>query len=218
VFLRPTDWRSTFAHSSTSLGSDPTQTGTTNTVPQTLLFDTGPTESIWTANAARLSPALHTVSLIHLSHWHRDHSGGMLSALRVITEAKLTAGLLTLPSSSSLVPLSAPTTIIDLHPARPNYRGFVTPLGIVSLEADPTFPEIEAAGGTVEKHAEAHEVLDSYFLISGEIPRVTEYEKGVRAGLRFEDGAWVTDELILDERFVVCHVKGLFAPIPISFY
>jgi 7,8-dihydropterin-6-yl-methyl-4-(beta-D-ribofuranosyl)aminobenzene 5'-phosphate synthase len=140
----------------------------------------------------------------------------MLSALRVITEAKLTAGLLTLPSSSSLVPLSAPTTIIDLHPARPNYRGFVTPLGIVSLEADPTFTEIEAAGGTVEKHAEAHEVLDSYFLISGEIPRVTEYEKGVRAGLRFEDGAWITDELILDERFVVCHVKGSFAPVPLT--
>jgi 7,8-dihydropterin-6-yl-methyl-4-(beta-D-ribofuranosyl)aminobenzene 5'-phosphate synthase len=134
----------------------------------------------------------------------------MLSALRAITNAKLTAGIINLPASSSanFVPMSAPTTVVDLHPARPDYRGFITPLGIVSLEADPTFSEVEAAGGTVEKHAEAHEVLDSYFLIGGEIPRVTEYEKGVRAGQRFEDGAWVSDELILDERFVVCHVKG----------
>ncbi|KAF2707409.1 hypothetical protein K504DRAFT_411605 [Pleomassaria siparia CBS 279.74] len=178
-------------------------TGTRDSRPQTMLFDTGPTESIWSTNAARLAPALQNISLIHLSHWHRDHSGGMLAALRTISASKASSAV---PSTS---PRSAGPLVVDLHPSRPDYRGFVTPLGTVSLEADPTFAEIEEAGGTTEKHLEAHEVLDSYFLISGEIPRVVEYEKGVRAGMRYEmeKGKWVSDELILDERFVVCHIK-----------
>jgi 7,8-dihydropterin-6-yl-methyl-4-(beta-D-ribofuranosyl)aminobenzene 5'-phosphate synthase len=47
------------------------------------------------------------------------------------------------------------------------------------------------------------------FLISGEVPRVTEYETGFPRGMRFtEEGEWVKDELIKDERFVVCKLKG----------
>jgi len=30
------------------------------------------------------------VEAIHLSHWHRDHSGGMLKAIKMISEAKET--------------------------------------------------------------------------------------------------------------------------------
>ncbi|KAF2121881.1 metallo-beta-lactamase superfamily protein [Lophiotrema nucula] len=159
---------------------------------QALLFDTAPTESIFEANTRRLQPSLKDVKHIHLSHWHRDHSGGMLSAVRMIQDAK----------GSSLPPVT-----VDLHPARPDYRGFVTPLGVVSLEADPSFQEIEDVGGKVVKTNEAHEVLDSHFLVSGEIPRVTVYEDGIRGGLRLENGAWVSDQWIMDERFIVCHVK-----------
>jgi len=56
----------------------------------------------------------------------------------------------------------------------------------------------------------AFRVLDGFFQVSGEIPRVTEYEKGIRRGLRYikETGKWVTDELIQDERFLMCKLKG----------
>ncbi|KAF2864650.1 metallo-beta-lactamase superfamily protein [Massariosphaeria phaeospora] len=174
-------------------------TGTRNNKARTLLFDTGPTESIWSANASRLTPPLRYISHIHLSHWHRDHSGGILAALRAITSAKSS--------------VSYSKTTVDLHPSRPTYRGVSTSMGVLSLEADPTFQEIEDAGGKVEKLDAAHEILESYFLVSGEIPRVTEYEHGIKGGVRFEEGSgdgegkWMTDELILDERFVVCHVK-----------
>lgn len=123
----------------------------------------------------------------------------MLAAVRKIKESKAS----TSGADSSPV-------IVDLHPNRPNYRGVKTPFGSFSLEADPSFAEVEEAGGRVEKHDEAHEVLDSHFLISGEIPRLTEYEHGIRNGVRFEGGEWVTDELIMDERLVVCHVKGMW--------
>jgi 7,8-dihydropterin-6-yl-methyl-4-(beta-D-ribofuranosyl)aminobenzene 5'-phosphate synthase len=71
-----------------------------------------------------------------------------------------------------------PTTpgglIVDLHPERPDYRGFQFPgQEPVSLQAVPTFAEIEAAGAKIEKSSKPHTVLDNMFLISGEIPRVT---------------------------------------------
>ncbi len=99
---------------------------------------------------------------------------------------------------------------VDLHPNRPAYRGFLGPAGPVSLERDPTFEEIEAAGAKVVKNDQPHTILEDMFLVSGEIPRVTPYEKGFQRGMRFneETSAWESDELILDERFLMCNVKG----------
>ena len=99
---------------------------------------------------------------------------------------------------------------VDLHPDRPDFRGFQAPDFPVSLEADPTFLEIEDAGATVEKNGFTHTVLDDMFLISGEIPRTTGYELGIRRGIRFdiEKKAWEQDTLIKDERFLMCKLKG----------
>jgi 7,8-dihydropterin-6-yl-methyl-4-(beta-D-ribofuranosyl)aminobenzene 5'-phosphate synthase len=100
-------------------------------------------------------------------------------------------------------------TIVDLHPSRPDYRGFLGPLGPISLEADPSFAEVEAAGGVVSKNDKPHTVLDNCFLVSGFIPRVTEYEQGLKRGLRWvgAKGEWEEDTLVADERLVMCKVK-----------
>lgn len=106
---------------------------------------------------------------------------------------------------------SPPKVTVDVHPDRPDYRGLTTPSGaIVSLEADPTFDEIEAAGAVVARRAEAHAVLDGFFLSSGGIPRRTAYELGIRGALRFSRaaGTWSPDEAIADERLVVCRLRG----------
>jgi len=99
---------------------------------------------------------------------------------------------------------------VDLHPNRPSYRGFMTPVGPVSLEPDPSFSALESAGATINKSAEAHTVLDDAFLISGQIPRMTSYETGIANGIRLEDekAGWQPDALIEDERFVMCNLKG----------
>ncbi|KAK5132228.1 hypothetical protein LTR08_009288 [Meristemomyces frigidus] len=117
----------------------------------------------------------------------------MLKAIKMINEAK---------SSGNHVS-------VDLHPARPDFRGFMATTPI-SLEADPTFDAIEAAGGKVAKSDQPHMVLDNMFLLSGEIPRTTAYEQGLRRGVRFDasKGAWEEDTLIKDERLVMCKLKG----------
>jgi 7,8-dihydropterin-6-yl-methyl-4-(beta-D-ribofuranosyl)aminobenzene 5'-phosphate synthase len=123
----------------------------------------------------------------------------MLRAIRLINEAK------TAQASSNPESLT-----VDLHPSRPDYRGIMTAQPI-SMEADPTFDEIEAAGATVAKNAEPHAILDDMFLASGMIPRVTPYETGVIRGIRFDSSTktWEKDELIADERLLMCNLKGM---------
>ena len=52
-----------------------TQTGIKGDKRHTVLFDTGPEEDVWERNVDRLKPDIAAIELIHLSHWHRDHSG-----------------------------------------------------------------------------------------------------------------------------------------------
>jgi 7,8-dihydropterin-6-yl-methyl-4-(beta-D-ribofuranosyl)aminobenzene 5'-phosphate synthase len=86
------------------------------------------------------------------------------------------------------------TTIVDVHPNRPFARGIAPPPSgkvICQLPRDPTFDEIEAHGGLVEKHAEGHAVAGGTVWVSSEIPRVTPFEAGLIGGMRFtsnEDG------------------------------
>ncbi len=164
---------------------------------RTILFDTAPEEHVWELNAKRLQPDLASIDLIHLSHWHRDHSGGMLRAIRMINDAKSTENT------------SMKRVTVDLHPSRPDYRGMMVPGFPVSLEADPSFEEIGAAGAIISKNSNTHTALDDMFLISGEIPRQTSYELGLKGGIRFDcfTRTWSEDTLILDERFLMCKLK-----------
>ncbi|KAJ3963140.1 hypothetical protein N0V92_000122 [Colletotrichum tropicale] len=174
-------------------------TGIKDGQKRTILFDTGPEEDIWERNAKRLRADAGQIELITLSHWHRDHSGGMLKVLDMVSEARQQNG-------GDLLPVT-----VDLHPGRPDYRGAQVPgMPVISLEADPTFEEVEAHGGTVTKNDQTHTVLDNTFLISGEIPRVSGYEAGFRFGMRFDKtkGEWEQDEKMLDERILMCRLKN----------
>ena len=181
-------------------------TGIKDNSRRTILFDTGPEESAWERNATRLQASITDIEAIQLSHWHRDHSGGMLKVLSMINTARLNQGLPHRPVH------------VDLHPARPDYRGVQPPNSpVLSFEADPTFSEIENHSATVHKSSEPHTILDNTFLISGEIPKVTPYEKGLKYGVRFstQSNSWSTDEAIIDERMLMCKLKGSPPPHPI---
>jgi 7,8-dihydropterin-6-yl-methyl-4-(beta-D-ribofuranosyl)aminobenzene 5'-phosphate synthase len=69
-----------------------------------------------------------------------------------------------------------------------------------ALPDDPSFQEIESAGGVIEKHAEGHAVAGGGVWVSGEIPRVTSFEGGIPGAMRWvaEDGGkWIKDEVRL---------------------
>ena len=57
---------------------------------------------------------------------------------------------------------------------------------------------------------DARLLMEQMFYLSGEIPRVTPYEHGLRGQVAVADDgkSWRPDPLLLDERYVAAHVKG----------
>ncbi len=162
---------------------------------RTVLFDVGPYGDIWLANADRLGIDLTSIESIFLSHWHWDHSGGLVDAVTAIAAARLDAGL--------------PSPQVDVHPNRPEQRGVQLPDGqVMLLPADPTIDELEAAGATVAFFDVDHPIADGFFHGSGEIARTTPFETGLAGHRTMRDGAFEPDPLILDERFLSAIVRG----------
>ena len=160
------------------------------------LFDTGPDSKSLIRNIESMQIPVEKIERIVTSHWHSDHTGGLLSLL------DLRRSRTSQESASAASPI-----VVDLHPDRPVARGIAPgptyDKVLCALPFDPTFQAIEAAGGVVEKHAEGHAVAGGAVWVSGEIPRVTEFETGILGGLRWNqksteespkpDGEWVSD-------------------------
>ena len=169
-------------------------TGRAGEEAHTVLFDVGPYGDVWLDNVERLGLDIAGIGTVFLSHWHADHSGGFPVAIRAIADARAAAGL--------------PPPVVDVHPDRPDQRGTALPTGaFVLLPPEPTFDELEAAGGVVERHAEAHAVAGAFYG-SGMIDRVTDYETGLVGHHSFHGDDCRPDPLILDERFLAAQVAG----------
>jgi 7,8-dihydropterin-6-yl-methyl-4-(beta-D-ribofuranosyl)aminobenzene 5'-phosphate synthase len=160
----------------------------------TLLFDVGPYGDLWKSNAARLGIDPAKIEAVFLSHWHADHSGALPEVVAAVAEARKRAGL--------------PAPLVDLHPDRPDQRGVLLPSGtMIMLPEEPTFAAIEAAGGRIATHADAHLLWDGFLFGSGLIERVTDYETGLVGHHTFRGDKGEADPLILDERFVAARVR-----------
>lgn len=162
--------------------------------PRSMLFDGGPVDYAVERNGVRLGIDFGAIGAAVLSHGHWDHAGGLPRALAMIVQANGGRG----------VPLF-------LHPGMFRSRGLRMPDGgVLPGEAIPT-PEAWALLGAEPVVTDAPRTcLDGTFFVSGEIPRVTSYEKGLVGQVcRPADGAdWVPDPLVIDERFLAVHVRG----------
>jgi len=161
---------------------------------RTLLFDTGPEDRTFEQNVSRLGVDLGKVDAIVLSHGHWDHAGAMLRALQLIRDR----------NGGREVPYFA-------HPDM--FRTRATKIGKDSMRLMEDVPSIQALtahGAQVINTTEPQLVLDGMAYVSGEIPRVSAFEHGLKGQHRKTlDGAgWELDELILDERFVAVNVAG----------
>lgn len=101
-----------------------------------------------------------------------------------------------------------PPLLVDLHPNRPDQRGILTGFGkFAMLPEEPTFAEIEAAGGQIAKQGDVHAVAAGLFMSSGDIPRTTNYETGLEGHFTWRQGQAAPDPEIHDERFLAAQVR-----------
>ncbi|MFS8048037.1 MBL fold metallo-hydrolase [Rhizobium sp. BR 314] len=159
-----------------------------------VLFDAGPVEFAVEYNGTRLGIDFASIDAVVLSHGHWDHAGGLPIAFDLITKA----------NGGRPVPCY-------LHPGM--FRQRALPLaggGLLPIREIPSPSELVAKGAVPVVTTEAQVLLDDMFLVSGEIPRMTSYEKGFPGHKRrSEDGqSWEDDPLIIDERFLAVHVGG----------
>jgi 7,8-dihydropterin-6-yl-methyl-4-(beta-D-ribofuranosyl)aminobenzene 5'-phosphate synthase len=110
-----------------------------------------------------------------------------------------------------LIRAAAPqrNTPVYLHPGMFAERGQRQPDGGVLPSALlPTPDELTQAGAAPNVTDKPQLLLDGTFYLSGEIPRVTTYEIGLRNQVRRNAGGdWEPDPLIMDERFLAVAVK-----------
>jgi 7,8-dihydropterin-6-yl-methyl-4-(beta-D-ribofuranosyl)aminobenzene 5'-phosphate synthase len=156
--------------------------------PRTVLFDAGPEGDTLRANARKLGLDFTAIDAVVLSHGHWDHAGGLQAALGRIAHP---------------VPM-------HVNPGMFESRGFELPSGkVLPMGEVPSPAALAAAGGEVVNDAAARTIVEDRFFLSGEIPRVTSYERGLPPQVkRGRGGEWEPDPLVLDERFLAVHVRG----------
>lgn len=164
------------------------------TQSHTILFDAGPVEFAVEYNGTRLGVDFGSVDAVVLSHGHWDHAGGLPMALELIKNAN-----------------GGRPIACYLHPGMFRQRALPLPGGgLLPIREIPSLDDLTDKGAVPVVTTKPQVLLDEMFFISGEIPRVTTYEKGFPGHKRrSEDGkSWEDDPLIMDERFLAAHVKG----------
>jgi 7,8-dihydropterin-6-yl-methyl-4-(beta-D-ribofuranosyl)aminobenzene 5'-phosphate synthase len=158
----------------------------------TLLFDSGPEGYPVERNGTRLGVNFGGIDGAVFSHGHWDHVGGMTKALELISAAK-----------------GHKNTPVFVNQGMFVSRGATNPDGsIFPHEPVPSPEELAEAGGQVVLSDDARTILGDRFYQSGEIPRVSGYEQGLKGQkVLTADGTWVPDELLMEERFIAVHLK-----------
>jgi 7,8-dihydropterin-6-yl-methyl-4-(beta-D-ribofuranosyl)aminobenzene 5'-phosphate synthase len=160
----------------------------------TVLFDSGPEGYAFERNCTRLGVNVGAVDSIVLSHGHWDHGGGMLKALDLIR----------VKNGNRPIPYYA-------HPDMFRSRARKLPSGEMLPSRDvPSIEILTERGAQVVNTRTAQMLLDGMFYLSGEIPRVTLFERGLAGHYqRTEDGLdWKPDPWLIDERFLSVNVKS----------
>ena len=153
--------------------------------PHTILFDTGLSAEGVVDNARRLGVELADVECVVLSHGHYDHFGGLVKVSKVIGKEDLP---------------------IIVHDDAFKIRGVMNRDG--SMREYPIFPpenQISPAHYLRRKHPTL--LGDKTILVSGEIPRKTDFEEGFKRHYVFSGGKWLPDPWIWDDQAVIINVK-----------
>ena len=153
----------------------------------TVLFDTGVSPDGMASNFERLGLEVAAIEVVVLSHGHADHDGGFpgLARLRGRSGLPLTVHPLVWSRRRLALPDQAPWELPTLSRSA-----------------------LEAEGLEVIERRQPSLLLDGSILITGEVDRTTEFERGLPYHEAWRDGRWEPDPLILDEQALVVHVRG----------
>ena len=152
-----------------------------------LLFDAGMTPDGLSSNMRRLSLSPFDIEMVVLSHGHSDHVTGLDGFIRSVG-----------PSNLPLV----------VHPGAFTKRRIAIP-GLFELELpSPSRTALREAGLEVIERRQPSLLFDNSVLITGEVDRTSDFERGMPFHEALTDGTWGPDPLIVDDQALIVHVGG----------
>lgn len=155
-----------------------------------VLYDAGMTPDGLIENMRRLDLSPKDLEAIVLSHGHFDHTTGLDGLVHA---------------------LGRPNLPVTIHPEFWNRRRIAIP-GREPFELpSASKAALQGAGFEIVEEKRPSFLLDGCLLITGEVDRTTEFERGFPIHQALRDGEWQPDPLILDDQAAVLNVrdKGL---------
>src|SRR3954463_15830962 len=144
-----------------------------------VLFDTGMMPDGMVENMRRLEGRPDEIETIGLSHGPFDHTGGLHGLVRKLGRANLP---------------------VLIHPEFWSRRRLAIP-GRDPLEIPTTSrAALEGAGFEIVEERRPSFLLDGGLLVTGEVDRTTDFERGFPVHQAHRDGGWEPDPLILDDQ------------------
>jgi len=156
--------------------------GTTASV----LYDAGLGRDTAIHNMDVLQVRLDGLRAVVLSHGHIDHHGGLEGMVRRAGRARMP---------------------LILHPDAWRDRKVVFPTGAELHLPPPSRLDLEREGVEVTEERQPSLLLDGTVLVTGQVRRVTGFERGFPLGQARTTQGWEPDPMIWDDQAVVVHVR-----------
>jgi 7,8-dihydropterin-6-yl-methyl-4-(beta-D-ribofuranosyl)aminobenzene 5'-phosphate synthase len=152
-----------------------------------VLYDTGGTPDGMVENMRRLDISVRDIDVIVLSHGHWDHTTGIDGLVDQLGRAN--------------VP-------VLIHPEFWRRRRIALP-GRDPVELPTTSKSgLRGAGFEIVEERDPSFLLDGSLLVTGEVDRTTDFERGFPGHQAHLAGRWRPDPLILDDQALVASVRG----------
>nr|MBA2601497.1 MBL fold metallo-hydrolase [Actinomycetota bacterium] len=152
-----------------------------------ILFDAGRTPDGLVENMRRLDMSPGDIDIVVLSHGHWDHVTGM---------------------DGLVGKLGSPSMPVLIHPEFWTRRRLAFP-GQEPIELPTTSKSaLQGAGFEIVEQRQPSFLLDGSLLVTGEVDRTTDFERGFPIHEGHRDGEWQPDPLILDDQALVAMLRG----------
>lgn len=152
-----------------------------------LLFDTGVSPTGLIENMRRLDIRPDSIEAIVLSHGHFDHTTGLDGLARSL-------GAVELP--------------VVIHPDFWSRRRITLPGQEIWELPSTSKRALEDVGFQIIEERMPSFLFHHSLLVTGEIDRSTDFEKGFPIQQAYRDGSWIPDPLVLDDQAVILNVAG----------
>jgi 7,8-dihydropterin-6-yl-methyl-4-(beta-D-ribofuranosyl)aminobenzene 5'-phosphate synthase len=152
-----------------------------------LIYDAGLSREAAIHNMDVLEVGLPDLRAIVMSHGHSDHHGGLEGMIRRV-------GRRGMP--------------LVIHPEAWRDRKVVFPTGTVLHLPPPSREDLDREGVEVTEERQPSLLIDDTVLVTGQVERVTDFEKGFPLNYARSNGGWEPDPWIWDDQAVVVNLKG----------